>query len=275
MSTAATEPRVHDAAADQRFAAKARSMQLDPNSKWVGGYVAYEWAHSRYFFERYFALDAEQPLQLLEFGCNYGASAIVTAQLGARVTAVDVAAEALELAEHNAARFGLSEHIDFHHVPDTTALPFADASFNAINCNSVLEYVPPRLLPGVLRELHRVMAPGGTLLISGTSNRLWPREVHSSCWLINWLPRSLGPLLARFGCREWGLNPWLVIRAFRGWENPDFADGSRRYLDAKAAMGMDMRRRRLLAALARLLRPFGLTPGLLMPSFFLVLRRPE
>jgi SAM-dependent methyltransferase len=66
-----------------------------------------------------------------------------------------------------------------HAVADLTRLPYADAAFDAVVCGWVLEHLPePR--PG-LRELARVLAPGGKLLLLCTEDtftgrwcgRLW------------------------------------------------------------------------------------------------------
>jgi SAM-dependent methyltransferase len=66
-----------------------------------------------------------------------------------------------------------------HAVADLTRLPYADAGFDAVVCGWVLEHLPdPR--PG-LRELARVLRPGGKLLLLSTEDtftgavcsRLW------------------------------------------------------------------------------------------------------
>lgn len=51
---------------------------------------------------------------------------------------------------------------------DMTHLPFADGSFDCVTCGYVLEYLPnPQ--PG-LAELHRVLKPGGSLLLAATED---------------------------------------------------------------------------------------------------------
>lgn len=63
--------------------------------------------------------------------------------------------------------------------PQGRRCPSPPACSKPSSCNSVLEYVQLRHLADLLLEIDRVLAPGGVLLVLGTSNRLWPREVHS------------------------------------------------------------------------------------------------
>ena len=71
-----------------------------------------------------------------------------------------------------------------HSVADLTCLPYADGCFDAIVCAWVLEHLPD---PSVgLRELARVLAPGGRLLLMCTENtfvgkmcgRLWHCQTY-------------------------------------------------------------------------------------------------
>lgn len=80
-----------------------------------------------------------------------------------------------------------------HVVADLTKLPYADAAFDAVVCGWVLEHLPDPL-PG-LRELARVLAPNGKLLLLCTEDtmtgamcsRLWHcrtynrRELRKKC----------------------------------------------------------------------------------------------
>src|SRR5262245_58614015 len=83
---------------------------------------------------------------------------------------------------------------------DLTQLPFADASFDCITCGWVIEHLPdPR--PG-LRELSRVLQPGGRLFLLATEDTL-PGMVVSRTWKC----RTYNRRELRSACDEVGL-PW-------------------------------------------------------------------
>ena len=270
---AANEPDVVDGVIDAQFRAQAENMGLDPDDRWVGGYVAVEWRSVRHLIEAY-AGDLEGA-SLLEFGCNYAASSIVAATLRARVTAIDVDPDAIALARFNCARYGVTDRVDLRHLPDTRRLPFVDASFDIILCISVLEYVAPDHLPAVLAEIDRVLKPGGLVIVSGTASRIAPREVHSGRWLVNYWPRTIDRwLLGRAEPLQRGVNPLPILRAFRGYTNIDLSDHGRSWCRARTAMGQSATKLRLARALARLIRPFRLSIGMAGSSFSASWRKP-
>src|SRR5262245_1947346 len=83
---------------------------------------------------------------------------------------------------------------------DLTQLPFADNSFDCITCGWVIEHLAdPR--PG-LRELSRVLQPGGRLLLLATEDTL-PGMVVSRTWKC----RTYNRRELRSACDEVGL-PW-------------------------------------------------------------------
>jgi SAM-dependent methyltransferase len=78
---------------------------------------------------------------------------------------------------------------------DGRSLPFADASFDIVICNAVVEHV------GDVEEQRRLVAEccrvGRTVFVT-TPNRWFPVELHSLWPLVHWLPeRVYRPLLQR------------------------------------------------------------------------------
>jgi len=259
--------------ADRRFAEMARSMGLDPLDRWVGGYADHEWDHGRWFLDGAFM--GMSGRRVLEFGCNLGATAVVLAALGAEVEGVDVDEKAVRLGRLNVARYGCDGRVRLHHVADTTALPWPDGHFDAVVCNSVLEYVRRPIRPRLLRELDRLLRPGGALFVIGTSNRLWPREVHTRRLLVNYLPDRLAAALGGGGKPiQRGVWPFEILRPLRGYTNLCRADRGRGYCAAKAGAGAGRAKLLLLKAADRAVRPLGMTVGLLTPSISVVLQKP-
>ena len=149
---------------------------------------------------------------MLEFGCNVGGSLVVLAALGAWTTGVDIDPAMPPIALANCRRHGLEAMAVVAGPGD--ALPFVDASFDLIVANSVLEYVDAGALAQTIAEFHRLLRPGGQLLICGTASRLSPKESHSGRWLVNYWPRAFDHLTGRPLQR--GLSPLALAAALKG-----------------------------------------------------------
>ena len=266
-------PEVVDFNADAHFRRKAQEMNLDPDDAWVGGYVDNVWNTTRHAMSQYLDSIREQPV--LEFGCNIGASSIVLQHLGGRVVGIDVDSGMVDLARANAARFGVNRDIEFMCVQDTTRLPFADDTFTFVSANSVFEYVSHRDLPVILKELARVTTCGGLVYISGTSNRVWPKEVHSRRWLVNYLPCWIDRVLPKGWHYERGVSPWVLARGFPGWINLDMQDDMQAYFAAKGLMGTSPAKLKLLRAVSHITGLFGITIGWITPSICVTLKKPK
>ena len=96
--------------------------------------------------------------QLLEVGCGIGTDLVRFAKGGARVTGVDLAPTAIALARQNFALNGVAAE-DLR-VANGEALPYADATFDAVYGHGVIQYTSDA--PQLIREMHRVLKPGGT-----------------------------------------------------------------------------------------------------------------
>jgi ubiquinone/menaquinone biosynthesis C-methylase UbiE len=118
---------------------------------------------------------------MLDLGCGFGRHAFEAARRGALVVALDAGRDEVEgvdkmframLAEGELS----SETSRTATVQgDALHLPFGDAAFDRVICSEVLEHIADDV--GAMRELTRVLRPGGTMAI--TVPRFGPE-------LINW-----------------------------------------------------------------------------------------
>jgi ubiquinone/menaquinone biosynthesis C-methylase UbiE len=101
----------------------------------------------------------------LEIGCGSGRYALqVAATVGCRILGVDVNGPGIHTANQLAAARNMSAQVRFEICDVSKKLFFADSSFDAVFSNDSLCHVPGR--PAVLRELFRVLKPGGRILFS-------------------------------------------------------------------------------------------------------------
>jgi SAM-dependent methyltransferase len=100
--------------------------------------------------------------KLLDFGPGDGWPALIVAPFAGHVTGVDGARRRVEVCAANARRLGI-ENAVFLHNPPGSRLPFEDHSFDGVMAASSIEQTPdPK---ETLRELHRVLRPGGRLRV--------------------------------------------------------------------------------------------------------------
>lgn len=95
-------------------------------------------------------------LDVLDVGSGQGMDVARYALAGARVTGIDLTPRHVELARSHLAALGVAATIV---QGDAEAMPFPDASFDRVSSNGVLHHTPD--MPAALREIHRVLRPGG------------------------------------------------------------------------------------------------------------------
>jgi ubiquinone/menaquinone biosynthesis C-methylase UbiE len=115
------------------------------------------------------ALDRRPGMRVLDVACGPGEPAVTIAagiaSIDGQVVATDLVDEMLAMARENAAERGVT-NITFQQA-DAEALPFPDASFDAVTCRHAIMLLPDA--PQALREMRRVLVPGGRVvcLLSG------------------------------------------------------------------------------------------------------------
>ena len=164
--------------------------------------------------------DVTGPLRILDAGAGPGR---LTAPLAERhqVTACDISDEMLEEARRRS-----PEGVRFVRA-DARELPFADSEFDGLLAIDLLAHLPD--LGAALRELARVVRPGGLLVFDTSNGSPWWVPAYPA--YVDWRPRRLvTTMLAGGVLPEWR----AVVRHHRAGE----------VAAAIRAAGLELRRRR-------------------------------
>ena len=128
------------------------------------------------------AVDARVPrlrrtagLDVLDVGNGQGIDLFHYATAGARATGIDLTPRHCELARAASRRDGPQAEVV---NGDAESMPFADASFDRVSSNGVLHHTPD--MPAALREVRRVLRPGGEariIVYNRSSLHYWVNQV--------------------------------------------------------------------------------------------------
>ena len=103
--------------------------------------------------------------RVLDLGSGAGTDSLVAAQMvGAegRVVGIDMTPQMLAKARASAAEMGVT-NVEFV-AGEAESLPFADASFDVVISNGVIDLIPDK--DAVFSELHRVLVAGGRIQVA-------------------------------------------------------------------------------------------------------------
>src|SRR6266542_2949247 len=139
--------------------------------------------------------DGYRGQSVLEVGCGAGVDLARFAKGGARVTGVDLATSAIDLARANFAQQGLTADL---RVADAERLPFPDNTFDFVYAHGVVQYTanPQQLV----NECRRVLKPGGQALFQ-VYNRISWLNALSKLMKVG-LEHDDAPVLLKFSAGE-------------------------------------------------------------------------
>jgi SAM-dependent methyltransferase len=182
---------------------------------------------------------------VLDYGAASGLSAAVLLEHGA-AQVIGVEVDERRVARRDELLRDVVERgvVQLLHVPDTRALPFSDGRFPVVLANAVFEHIPqPRAL--WIREIWRVVGPGGHLIINETPNKYYPRDLHTTgLWFNHWLPSGLARRHAIWRLRFRQDRPW----ASSGWRGVGYYELRRHLPGAMLVPERTHLRHRLLTA---------------------------
>jgi ubiquinone/menaquinone biosynthesis C-methylase UbiE len=158
---------------------------------------------------------------VLEVGCGGGVITMELAKKGLYISAIDCVADMLEKTRAKARETGFESQV-VTRLGDVNSMPFDDATFEAAFVIGVSEWLNSLARP--LREVFRVLKPGGYLIISADNN--WPLN-HVFDPLINPalkpIKGSVGKILRSAGLRR--LQPRCRAYSLTGFDRELSASG--------------------------------------------------
>jgi SAM-dependent methyltransferase len=119
---------------------------------------------SYYLRDRY-EPEAYGQLHFCEMGCGAGPNLVWLAEKGIRISGVDIAPTALELARENLARRSLGDHVEHLVEASVSDVPqLEDSSLDGIVESCVYQHLPREDRLAAFREIDRLVKPGGVFV---------------------------------------------------------------------------------------------------------------
>ena len=164
--------------------------------EWFQQAESYRYGHYAPWMLEVMEFDRHAGEQVLELGGGMGTDLAQFARHGAITTDLDLSAGHLNLAKENFECRGLQGTFVHH---DAESLPFDDHVFDVVYSNGVIHHTPDTV--GVVREIFRVLKPGGKAIImvyAENSLHYWRNLVWTIGIKENKLQiRSMGEIMSR------------------------------------------------------------------------------
>lgn len=139
------------------------------------------------YWERAIALAGDlRGKQILDAGCGDGFFASLLQKKGAVVTGVDYSDRAIAFA------CLLEPHAEFLHASMAT-LPCSDALFDVVFSTEVFEHIPLDERAHAVKELFRVLKPGGALIVTSPSVLLPYNPKHEEHFTLDGFQNTFAP----------------------------------------------------------------------------------
>lgn len=167
------------------------------------GYVRWEYLSRQRLLANAILGSGPGRARILDIGCGYGALALTLREVGGHeIAAMDILAERIaSVAEKGRARPDGEGRVHLLIADAENSLPFKAGTFDIVVATEVLEHLddPAR----TLREVHRVLRPGGRFLMTTPNAEALPYRV------LHHLPKPLVARLAASLTQE-NLHPELL-----------------------------------------------------------------
>lgn len=170
--------------------------------------------------------------RVLDVGCGGGLLAEGMARRGARVTGIDLASEALEVARLHALESGAA--VEYRHESVESMAESAPAAYDLVTCLEMLEHVPdPAAVVGALARLVR---PGGHVICSTINRnaRSFALAIIGAEYVMGLLPRGThqyGRLIRPSELTRWARAAGLELADLAGLEYDPFSRRARTSAD--------------------------------------------
>lgn len=168
-------------------------------------------------------------IRILDHGCGGGSTLLYLLALGfTGIHGVELGRGPEKWNRLLAEEFGITEQRFFSY--DGQNLPFANATFDLVLSEEVVEHVRPEAIAKYYSDAARVLRPDGVAYYT-VPHRLVPYESHSRTWFIHYLPRTMA--LSIYGWMDKEHRNWMEKHVFLRWPGFHMHTLAKLYADTK------------------------------------------